>query len=291
MAIAAGSCYEPSGRFSLVGPVLILSIGALAATVTGALYGYLIFYNPFLYINFLATIGFGVGVGMGAAFGVSAGKVRNPGLATGLGLLVGLLAVFASWVFWLHALTGSGEEAVWVIDASAFPVILARLAEQGVWSIRSLTPTGMALYAIWGVEALIVIGATAFAAHSAAARPFCERCEEWLKEAGEPRILGYADREDELRSELAAGRIEALATLSTPDAEHFSRCSLLHCADEDHPTYLSLANVAVTTDDKGKTEEKESVVIAHLNLSRQDVQRLGALLEPPAGAPPLQTTG
>jgi len=281
--------YRPSGLFQLSGLLLTVVFGAAAALVCAGVYGYLILYNPFLYINFMATLGLGFLVGVAASAGVSVGKVRNSLVASLLGAGVGVIAVYVSWVVWVHALAGRADESLWVVDPTALLGVVGLLAKEGVWSIRSATPTGVVLYAIWASEALIVIGLVVAAVHGAASRPFCERCNAWMSETVGQKMLGYVDDRNGLVDALEAGRFDALGALGEPTAERFSRSSLAECPGEGHAAYLSIRNVAVTTDSKGKTEEKEEAVLAHLEVEPARRKILDAVLrEPATAASPLE---
>ncbi len=69
--------YEHSGVIGMFGPILMILFGLAGAVAGGAIYGYLIFYIPFIYLNFFITLGFGALVGYLVGMGAKIGKIRN----------------------------------------------------------------------------------------------------------------------------------------------------------------------------------------------------------------------
>jgi hypothetical protein len=60
-----------------LGLPLMLIGGSVGSLVLSAIYGYAIFYIPFIYINLFVTFGFGALVGLLVGFAAKLGKVRN----------------------------------------------------------------------------------------------------------------------------------------------------------------------------------------------------------------------
>ena len=69
--------YEHSGQIGLIGPIYMIVFGTVAALVLGAIYGYAIYYIPFIYFRFIITLIFGAAVGHSIGIGGKLGKVRN----------------------------------------------------------------------------------------------------------------------------------------------------------------------------------------------------------------------
>jgi hypothetical protein len=57
----------------------------------------------------------------------------------------------------------------------AFP---STINASGPWSIFGWTPTGAALWGIWGIEALVVIGIGTVSAHGVIDIPYCEETKQ-----------------------------------------------------------------------------------------------------------------
>ena len=97
--------YRHTGGFNASSVVLVPLLGGVAAAVLGAIYSYATRYIPFIYINFLLTIGLGCGIGFVTAFGLRQGKVRNYGFGPVVGLIIGVIGSYFTWVFWVPAYT------------------------------------------------------------------------------------------------------------------------------------------------------------------------------------------
>src|SRR5262245_54271222 len=96
------SVYKHSGR---VGNVLIaLLVGAPLVILASVAYAYIVVYNPFLSVlTPLISLGFGALIGtIAGTFGKRA-KCRNVLVTQALGVLLGLLGLYASWVFYVYA--------------------------------------------------------------------------------------------------------------------------------------------------------------------------------------------
>jgi hypothetical protein len=69
--------YAHSGRFTLAGIIGGVLVGSIAAIVFAFVYGYLVQYNPFIYINALGSVFFGALIGMAAGKFLKSGKVAQ----------------------------------------------------------------------------------------------------------------------------------------------------------------------------------------------------------------------
>jgi predicted protein tyrosine phosphatase len=105
-----------------------------------------------------------------------------------------LLSEFLGWVVWVYA-----AQDVIFLNPMTILQFLQILAAQGAWSIFGWTPTGFALWAIWGLEAITIIGAsTAVAWSIVGTTPFCETCDRWIDDrirSSNSRILSNRDWE------------------------------------------------------------------------------------------------
>src|SRR5512140_1469957 len=142
-----GTLYRPSGKFGLSSLLWTPLFGIPAAVAVAAAYAYATLYIPLFGVgSVLLTAGFGLLVGVIAAAGIGRGKARHPGLATLLGLGVGLVALYASWAVWIFAFFRRSGAEVALADLLLQPGPLWRIIgavnAQGAWSIKGSTPTG-----------------------------------------------------------------------------------------------------------------------------------------------------
>jgi hypothetical protein len=273
--------YEPSGDFTVRGPLLMLGIGCMAAIPLGIAYGYLVLYNPLIYVNFLATLGFGAVLGMAATVGVRKGKVRAPHIAFMDGLLVGVAGVYVAWIVWLHGfLVRAGVHGVWAISPGELWFYVEQIAANGAWSIKGSTPTGMALYAVWGLEALVIIGICAMTCRANAADPFCETCQRWAQPIGSKQRLGVPLDSNAAQQQLESGNIAALAQSGAPADNHFVELSLKRCPQCDALGFLNVDIVTITVDKKKNATTKRTTWISNLLVRDEGLRQAQSLVNP-----------
>src|SRR5215475_2687035 len=104
--------YVHSGKFGVHGPLMALFAGAVLGYPLGIAYSYLIKWIPFIYLNFLITLGYGFGFGFVTLYCMKSGKVRNVLVAMLTGLAVGGLAWYFSWNGCAKSLVG--EKLPWL---------------------------------------------------------------------------------------------------------------------------------------------------------------------------------
>ena len=253
--------YRSSGAFSPLGIAITLGVGIVATAILSLIYGYALAWIPFIYINVFIILGYGFGVGMAVNFGGKMGKMRNRGVMLGLGLLVGLVAEYAGWVVWLYAMS---SQTVLIFNPSELWDAITTLAEVGVWNLKGWTPTGVALYLMWGIEAVMVIGLATVMGASGADDPYCERCQAWVDKS---EALGPFSPElsGDFLTDLESEKYEALSGLVTcPPADLFVQAELNHCPGCNQLHLLTLKTVALSLDKDGKTQRSEQPISEHL---------------------------
>ena len=286
--------YQPSNRFSLGGVLLLLIAGSLAAVLLAFIYVYAVWYIPFIYINALITVGFGVILGAVLSALVRAGKIRSPGLAGMLALAVGMVAYVVQWGVYLMLLLNitsvdrigrRASVAHTSFDANTLLGLLLKpslmlstigeLAETGSWSLFGATPSGVFLYLIWLVEAVIIIGAAVILARSQAAKPYSETAGEWAREDVLPGTVAYVHDLSATKAALEAGDFGALsAQASDEEPNQFAQIKLYCAPNDSECAFLSLENIEVTIDDKGKRSNTITDVVSHLRISAQRCREL-----------------
>jgi len=273
--LSSNRYYRPDGTVPAGGLVYGLLYGAVAAVVLGFVYGYLVQYNPFVYFNALATFGFGFALGFATWLGAKKGHLRSPGGAAVLGAVVGCLGLYVGWVAWLRALIGRSDESFWVIDPAAVWELIGLVNTDGVWTLMSWTPTGGALWAIWGVEALVIVGLSAVACRGgAASTPYCRRCSTWAEEVFSGVKVGPTNDPAALRSSLEGGEMAALSGLGSPDEAQLgdhTEIELSVCPQCGDVGFLNLTSVAVTIDKKGKEEKDKNEILENLILDGRGI--------------------
>ena len=188
--------YKHSGE---LGPLGLLApvFTALAAVLLGLVYAYIDVWSPIAgYISLLFVAGFGIGLLFAVTLVGKAVKCRNATFMTLVGLFTGVVALYASWAFFAYALLSRYDDT---FEASMADVFLSpgavwamaqQINETGWYTIKGMTPSGGVLWAFWGVEALIIVGASVMGGVVAlSGEVFCERCSTWCEDSEvQPRL-------------------------------------------------------------------------------------------------------
>src|ERR1700756_273420 len=89
--------YRHSGKFGIHGPFLAVVAAVLLGWPLGVAYAYLVRWIPLVYVNALATFGYGALFGVITTVILKMAKVRNNPIAWLTSLLVGCLAFYFAW--------------------------------------------------------------------------------------------------------------------------------------------------------------------------------------------------
>lgn len=269
-----GKYYRHSGKFTLVGAVGTLLIGLLGAFLLSWVYGYVMDWNPFVYVSVMGVAVYGLLLGSCVAIGLQVGKVRNTPIALLLTLLVALAGIYGAWVAWLFAL--SDQEAFLTAPSDLLAAARA-LAQTGVWSIFGNTPTESALYGFWLTEAFLILVCALVATYFfMTGNAFCETCQQWLEPAETLKVFQAPESYREIQGELELERLDVLGRLQpVPEgsavfaelsAESCGRCKALHL--------LTLKETTRTTDDEGKESDVSKDVFERLVISQATLDRI-----------------
>jgi hypothetical protein len=257
----------------------MLLAGACTGVVAGALYAYVSLYNNAFYLTPIATVVLGAAVGFAGARAARFAGLRSPGTAVVCGLCIGALAIYFSWVVYVHLLFAEQGQSVWQVSPAAIWSTLETFVEHGLWDVeldggadrrtRTAGPTGTTLLLLWAGEAITVCGmAAAIAYTEIASVPYCEDCKRWTVSPHGPARLGVARDAEQLRSHLSAD-IRALAKLGPPATETFVRDDLdrnahtrvaLHKCSTCNFACLSLDGVRYIKNGEGHAEKRRSIV-------------------------------
>jgi len=180
-AFGPGLYYKHSGKFFAGGVLVALFIGLLVGLPCAWLYAWLIHWNPFIYIDALASFGFGAMIGVATESSLESHKCRNLPIAGMTALLVVLIAYYVSWAVWLHALLHLPTIPLLLHPAEMWQTIL-EVNKVGAWTLRGSVVNGIPLWIAWGVEAVFILGSAVFTAVQAMQQAtFCEGCDLFAK--------------------------------------------------------------------------------------------------------------
>lgn len=269
-----GKYYRHSGKFSPIGAVGTLLMGLLGAFLLSWVYGYVMDWNPFVYISVMAVVIYGFLLGGSVAIGLQVGKVRNTPLALLLTLVVALAGIYGAWIVWIFAV--SDQQLFLTAPADVLAAAQA-LAKTGVWSIFGSTPTESALHGFWLMEAfLILVCALAATYFFMTGNAFCETCQQWLEPGETLRVFQASESYGEIQRELELERLEVLDRLKpvSEGSDVFAELSAESCGQCKAFHLLTLKETTRTMDDEGKANDTCKDVMDRLVISQGTLERI-----------------
>ncbi len=265
--------YEHSGKAPVGGILLALVGGLIAGVLLGAIYGFLIFWIPFVYINAFVTLGFGFGLAVSVGGLAKVGKIRNSGVVTVVALIVAAAAYYVHWVVWV----GRMAEGATVTDPGQLWMFIKTVNALGPWSIFGWTASGFGLWAIWGIEALVIVGLGVISAHGMIDVPFCEETGQWTTESTLP---GHFQPVDAVNVASPNAILQALQP-NGDSPQTYAEVSVA-TAEGSELRCVSLNNVVVETDKDGKEETEKTSIVRNMLFDRDSFERLMQLAKPAA---------
>lgn len=277
--------YSHSGRVGPVGFPLLIASGLLSSAVLSVAYSLAIHYIPFVYLDAIMPFVFGAGMGYGICWGVKTGHVRNSAAALVVAFASGVIGIYLSWVGALFILSGF---EVLVFDPLALIGFIQGIAVDGVWSLKSWTPTGWALYAFWIAEAAIVILYPII--HVSNYMGECIYCEKTGKWTDEEEVVGPFESisdPDSFRARIESGDYSQLLNMKKiAESADFSAVVFKGASDCSDFHLFSIKNVSLSTNDKGEVKTKEAYVAKHVLSNREITDSIkNILVSEPVASP------
>ena len=248
--------YRHSGKFNAAGPVLGVAAAAIVGIPLGLAYSYLIRWVPFIYVNFLATLGYGFAFGWMTTRILKFTHVRNTVLAALTGLAAGLVALYGEWSGHIHTLF---EDAPWFFGPEQIMRGMQYLYENGSWGLRSGgNVTGIPLAMVWLIEAGTIVACAALLPFTFVKdTPFCEKTRCWLDDEKKIDTLETFTDDAQLAA-LKAGDLMPLvdAKPKAANAAVFTRLLLKRSPRCTVFCTLRVQDVSISIDSDGKVKEK-----------------------------------
>ena len=276
MSTTTDRYYQSSGDIPFHATPLMFAAGVIVAVIVSL---------PLVLIAAMADrviIAMACSLGIGALAGLTVRgisrltQVRHPDFVRFVGLVVGVLAVFFAWVWFVWAL--NEFNMVVLRDRLTHPLNIFEdmneLAAVGLWSIFDYTPRGWELYGFWIAEAVsIIVLATVTSADDS--ESFCEPCQRWTKDSG---ILLHLPRTgvDELRHNLEQEQYGILDTLRRESCDMDDRFDLAiaECPKCQLTNFLTIQRVKMGRDSENRPEKTTESLITNLIVPRDLVEHL-----------------
>jgi len=278
--------YKHSGKAPLMGLFFIGIAGFIAVPILGLIYGVLTRVIPFIYINALVLIGFVYAISYVLSQVAKFGKIRNMILLGLAGFFFGLLADYIGWVAWLAVTVGDP----WFLVEFFFPAdifyIITLVAEEGAWSISGTTPTGVFLYILWAIEAIIVIGGIPYLTLEMLSKiPFCEESDAWADKRTQIGAFTPIANPAQFKDAVSQGNFSAFNELKTsPENDRrYTALEVFECEQCRNFFMLNVTDVTIKINNKGKAEAKTKKILNNLLLTPiqlADLKRLAQTESP-----------
>jgi len=229
-------------------------------------------------VQVAASVGFGVLVGLAVQYSAKIAHVRNPGYARFVGVVIGLFAMYAAWVWYFWILFGYRAIVLKVLltePASLFRG-MENIAAQGMWKMFDWQPKGGQLYTVWTLEALMVIGFSVALSASKNAT-YCEACRRWSKKFDMLLHLPLVET-DELRTSLEEERYEGLLSLLGQPCDMNARIdvTVAACPLCTNSNFMTVTHSAVTGKYQGQPVITSKPVVKNLIVPGTVVETLKA---------------
>ncbi len=278
--------YKHSGRFTVGGLVVGGFVGCVSALVLAYAYGLGIIYIPEVKLAAIAAIAFGCLVGAAAGYGLVWGKIRNDRVASLFSAAVSALALYLSWSVWVASTLKSQrvQDVSWIALAQhprALWNLVCLINQYGTWGLSSGSATsGWALWVIWFLEAVCVIGCGAFVGLAVLqAHAFCESCGTWCKR-GAKFMLAPPPDVAQFKLQLEANDLRSLESLGpgAKGTDHLD-IELDSCPQCRQFHTMSITHTIIRRSKTGKATVTNHSLVKHMLLDGGHAESLRQLSE------------
>lgn len=277
--------YSPSGAVPIIGGLTTIAGSLTAAALVAVVYALIIRWVPFIYLNFLATLGFAFAIGLSVTMLSTMGKIRSPLFVRAIWLLTLLFGYYVYWAATIWAL-GGWQLGLAVFDPFAILGFGQLLFEEGSWSLRGGdNVTGWFLVAFWVIEFGILGYVSYLTAIANIDQPFCEMCNEWT-ETEKGVALYQATGQEAEWDHVRRGEFHALlqVPLLSASLNEYIRMDVNACPKCPNSNFLCIQQVKITVDKDGDEKSTESPLIANLTLTGEQLAQVRILVEQAADA-------
>jgi hypothetical protein len=263
--------------------ILFLPLGFVFSFI----YSYLMWFNPFPYINVIATAVLGVLIGF--VFPIKLSKCTNSKVAIFSILIFALVCHYFGWITWMDLFINQSDvieinhprspissivpsssnldQILYLFtNPSVFLSNISIIAQTGYFSIFSYTPQGFMLYVIWILELLMILYFSTFTSYERSNEPYNISKNKWLESF---KIqLSYISILESLKNAIINTDEKFFENMTQAEKEEsFTEFEVWHLGEEQ--AYLTVKNHTKRIDEKGKIKYDEQDLIKYAKIDNK----------------------
>jgi hypothetical protein len=250
--------YTPPRRIDIARTVVGFIAGTMAAMAGAFIYAKLQrqLHSPILRIG--EMVGGALAVGIIASSVVAYGRVRLPLVAVSIGAVLGMIALYAMWVTWVHDVFNRPRLSIAYWSLISHPMYSIRIVRFvgtfGTWKYHGEVIRGPALWVIWILEAtpMLLCGALFPLKAMPNDDPVCLWCGSTCRLV-RPIARFAIEGRDELIAQVEGRRFAAIATYPPPPDDSAPQLSvrLMSCPRCGQTNVVTINNICWTRDRNG----------------------------------------
>jgi len=269
--------YQESGQINPMKQNLSYAICIGLALLLGYLYSVLIIFIPFVYLNFLITVGYGLSLGLICKALVRFSHNRSKKNQIIQAVVIGLLTNYFQWTAYiLYVYNGAipnielyFSNLNWIIIPKNFFIAIAEINRFGTWSIFGITLNGFGLTVIWIIEFLIIMAGPIVAIVQTKIYPYSELLEKWYHKYTLFNDFESISTVTQLIGELSSDPLKSIDSLGMGSGLRHTKVHLFYLKDEDKQ-YLTFEKIYIEGQGKGK--KNSSIVINNFKINKSDAE-------------------
>ena len=262
--------------------VFIIPISLIVSLVIGITYSLLNFYIPIFGITTILFMGGFVALNVYLIYICAKyTKCTSRHYLLFCGLLAGLFGLYSSWVTFEACLLlddyGNSISVLWLINPINLIDGMSIINKDGWTSYlsESLAPSGVLLWAMWCMEALILVfGTSIFVWICLDDEVLCENCGDWKKIYSDIHIIEYTEEVN--WSSLTEKELSKINLLKNDENEYFEEYISLdtwECPRCNGKT-IKFNHVIEEIDEKGKTNLNKNDITERLKITNKSYNKI-----------------
>ncbi|NUM35633.1 MAG: hypothetical protein HUU50_13890 [Candidatus Brocadiae bacterium] len=251
--------YQLSGKINVMGPALGILFGTLAALPLSFVYAYAVRYIPFIYLNFLISLGYAFATCVAYTIGEKMGHNRSRFFSFLGTLVMTTIALYLAWsAFFFVLFQHKISYFQLVTDPKTVWLLIEKIIETGWFTLGSTkeTVSGTFYMVLLIIEALGYLWFFVATCVLDKASVYCEECSKWVDAVGMPSLIS-CKLENAMTQTATMGTIPWIDQLELTKDFPFIVFSMTHCSQCNRLSTLTATKVEMITKQKGKETESE----------------------------------